>query len=263
MKIENSNVLLTGAGGGIGSSLLAQLIDKNASVIAITRNPNSLMRIKEDAGYTDSQLTIIAADITSDEGLTQVINKTNTAHNGINILINCAGSNEFSSLSKMSDSNIKKQIFTNLLAPILITKKLLPLLLKNKQAHIVNIGSGFDCIGYPGFSVYCASKFGLRGFTEALRRELADTNIKITLVSPRATKTKMNDSVVNQLNNELGNKSDEPDYVAQQIIKAIETSKKEIYLGWPERLFTKINRIIPSMLDKALKKQLPIIQRYL
>lgn len=263
MKIENSNVLLTGAGGGIGSSLLTQLINKNARVTAITRNPNALNYFKEHAGYTDSQLSIIAADITSDEGLAHIINKANALQHNINILINCAGSNEFSSLTKMTDFNIKQQLSTNLLSPILITKNLLPLLLKNKQAHIVNIGSSFDSIGYPGFSIYSASKFGLRGFTEALRRELVNTNIKVSLVSPRATNTKMNNSIVNQLNQELGNKSDEPDYVAQQIINAIEASKKEVYLGWPERLFTKINRVIPSIVDKALKKQLPVIQKYL
>jgi short-subunit dehydrogenase len=263
MNIKNSIVLLTGAGGGIGSSLLRQLIGKNARVIAITRNPNKLNTFKRNEGYTDNQLSILAADINSDEGREHIKNKANTFACNINMLINCAGSSEFSSLSKMTDANIKDQLCTNLLSPILITKSLLPLLLENEQAHIVNIGSSFDSIGYPGFSIYNASKFGLRGFTESLRRELADTNIKVTLVSPRATNTKMNNSVVNQLNKELGNKSDESDYVAQQIIKAIENSKNEVYLGWPERLFTKINRIIPSIADKALKKQLPIIQKYL
>jgi short-subunit dehydrogenase len=263
MKIKDSNILLTGAGGGIGSSLLRQLINKGAHVIAVTRNPTKLKSFKEDAGYTDNQLSIVSADINSDEGRARITSKANTFAYKINILINCAGSNEFSSLSKMTDLNITEQFSTNLISPVLITKNLLPLLLKNKQAHIVNIGSSFDSIGYPGFSIYTASKFGLRGFTESLRRELADTNIKVTLVSPRATNTKMNNSTINQLNKELGNKSDESDYVAQQIINAIEASKNEVYLGWPERLFTKVNRIIPSIVDKALKKQLPIIQKYL
>jgi short-subunit dehydrogenase len=263
MKIENSNVLLTGAGGGIGFSLLKKLINKNARVNAITRNPNPLKTFKKDSGYSDSQLSIITADINSDEGRNHIISKVNASQYKINMLINCAGSNEFSSLSKMTDINIEQQLSTNLLSPILITKNLLPLLLKSKKAHIVNIGSSFDSIGYPGFSIYSASKFGLRGFTESLRRELANTNIKVTLVSPRATNTRMNNSIVNQLNKELGNKYDESDYVAQQIIKAIEASKKEVYLGWPERIFTKINRIVPSIVDKALKKQLPIIQKYL
>ena len=263
MEIMNSNVLLTGAGGGIGSALLKKLISKSAHVVAITRNPNTLKAFKKSMGYTDDQLSIIAADINSSEGRAHIINKANTFPYKINMLINCAGSNQFSSLCHMTDLNIEKQISTNLLSPILIIKSLLPLLLESKQAQIINIGSSFDSIGYPGYSIYSASKFGLRGFTESLRRELADTNIQVTLVSPRATNTKMNNSSVNQMNKELGNKSDECDYVAEEIIKAIEASKNELYLGWPERLITKVNRIIPSIVDKALKKQLPIIQKYL
>ncbi len=263
MNISNANILLTGAGGGIGSSLLSLLIAKNAHVVAITRNPNSLQAIKDKSGYSDQQLTIIAADLNSTDGRTHILNKIHNASLKINMLINCAGCNQFASLASMNDDQIIKQIFTNLMAPILLTKDLLPILQQRDYAHIINIGSSFDSIGFPGFAVYNASKFGLRGFTESLRRELANTNIAVTLVSPRATKTKMNSNTMQQLNTALGNKSDDTDYVAEKIIQAIEKSKKEVYLGWPERLFTRINRIIPSIVDSALKKQLPIIQKYL
>ena len=109
---------------------------------------------------------------------------------------------------------------------MLLCQGLLPLLRNRPEAAIVNIGSTFGSIGHPGFATYCASKFGLRGFTETLRRELADTEVQVYYVAPRATRTDMNSAAVVQLNEELGNAMDPPD-----VVKTQPCSRLECWIG--------------------------------
>ena len=140
---------------------------------------------------------------------------------------------------------------------------MLPALKQRPEAAIVNVGSTFGSIGYPGFAAYCASKFGVRGYSEALRRELADTKVSVFYVAPRATKTSMNEQAVTEMNKALGVAMDEPEWVADQLVQAIENGRLKLFLGWPEKLFVIINGVFSNIVDKALIKQLPTVQHYL
>ena len=152
---------------------------------------------------------------------------------------------------------------TNLQAPIQVCQTLLPLLENQPEAVIVNVGSILGSIGYAGSSIYCASKFGLRGFTESLRRELSDTKVRVIYLAPRATNTALNTDAINQMNRELGNAVDEPGYVAQELVGILRSGKSASrYLGWPESFFVKLNSLFPQLVDKALSKQLVTIKRY-
>jgi len=101
-------------------------------------------------------------------------------------------------------------INTNVTATILLTQQVLPFLNKD-CGRILIIGSSFGALGFPGFAAYCASKFALRGFAEALRRELADSKIQVAHLAPRATNTRLNSDAVVELNDVLGNSVDEPE----------------------------------------------------
>jgi len=151
----------------------------------------------------------------------------------------------------------------NLRSAMLVARHFVPRFRKAGMGGLVFVGSTFGSIGFPGYTAYCASKFGLRGFTEALRRELADTPVQVVYVAPRATATAMNPEPVNELNRALGNAMDAPETVAAQILQAMEKDERRRFLGWPEKLFVVINGILPKMVDKAMLKQLPVIRRFL
>jgi short-subunit dehydrogenase len=123
------------------------------------------------------------------------------------------------------------------------------------------MGSGFGSIGFAGYCGYSASKFALRGFSEALRRELADTQIDVLYLAPRATLTDMNPDEAVALNNELGNTMDTPERVASELMMLLNNAQRTRYIGWPERFFITLNNLFPSLVDKALNKQLPAIRR--
>ena len=130
------------------------------------------------------------------------------------------------------------------------------------EAAIVNMGSTFGSIGHPGFAVYCAGKFGLRGFSEALRRELSDTSVQVYYLAPRATRTDMNSAAVVQLNKELGNAMDDPQVVVGHVLRLLTGSAGgDYFVGWPEKLFVRINGLLPAIVDRALGKQLATIKR--
>ncbi|MDY6949446.1 MAG: SDR family NAD(P)-dependent oxidoreductase [Pseudomonadota bacterium] len=133
---------------------------------------------------------------------------------------------------------------------------------RSAQAHIVNIGSVLGTIGFAGNSVYCATKFGLRGFSEALRRELADTGIKVHYFAPRATRTAFNSDLVDDMNDALGNASDEPADVARSIVRALQADRLEYVIGWPEKFFARLNALLPRLVDMALRPKLPTIRKF-
>jgi len=128
---------------------------------------------------------------------------------------------------------------------------------------ILNVGSVFGSIGHPGFVAYCTSKAGMKMFSESLARELADTNVKVAYIAPRATATALNSNKVNDLNLALGNSVDSPDHVAQQIIAQLKSGKILQYLGWPEKLFVRVNALLPSVVHNALVKKLSIIKGFI
>ncbi len=136
-----------------------------------------------------------------------------------------------------------------------LSRVVLPVMLAQGAGQIVNIGSMFGSIGFAYFTTYSASQFGLRGFSEALRRELADTNVSVTYVSPRAVKTPINTSTIMKMNAATKTTMDEPDVTAAKILQAIEMGRKEAYLVFPESLFARLNGIWPSLVDTGTRAQ--------
>ncbi len=141
-------------------------------------------------------------------------------------MINNAGISQFA-LSAQQD--YQQQLQINLLAPMQLCQLLLPQLQQQPEAVIVNVGSAFGSIGYPGFSGYCASKFGLRGFTEALKRELAASPVRVLYFAPRATDTSINSAAVVAMNQQLGTRMDSPEFVAAQLLAQLKTRKPDVF----------------------------------
>ena len=102
----------------------------------------------------------------------------------------------------------------------------------------------------------------LRADNEALRRELADSHVKVLYIAPRATRTAMNSADVVAMNDALKVEMDDPQEVARQIVHAIAAEREELYLGWPEKLFVRLNSLLPRLVDQALRKQLPVIKHF-
>jgi short-subunit dehydrogenase len=263
VDLSRKTILITGASGGIGRQIAEYLAPTKANLLLVGRDEISLQQVCGDIIASGGHAETIAADLLSATGRQHVLERCNALPGGLFGLINNAGCNHFALLGDQNESMLQDQIHLNLLVPMLLIRELLPVLQKEQGARIMNIGSTFGSIGYPGYSAYCASKFGLRGFTESLRRELADTDMHVLYFAPRATATSLNSSNVVALNRELGNAMDSPYIVAQQAVKFfLDANCNQLFYGWPEKLFVRINQIFPFIVDGALLKQLSIIKKY-
>ncbi len=259
MAIQSKNVIVTGATGGIGSAIARALDAAGCRLLLTGRSTAKLTTLLSALQGRDH--VMLAADLTSRAGVEQ-LGETAAQFNA-SVLVNCLGVNQLATLTEANHSDVDDIIATNLAAPINVCRTLLPLLQSQQRATIINVGSILGSIGYAGSTVYCASKFGLRGFTEALRRELADSNIKVVYFAPRATNTELNSDRARQMNQELGNAVDSPEWVARQLLGAMEVDKSQNrYLGWPERFFVRLNGLLPSVVDSALARQLATIKRH-
>ena len=258
MQPTDCRALITGASGGIGQALVYALASEGAHLLLAGRHLDALQPLLK---RFPQQIQLVQADIGTRAGRDALVAAAQN-FGGLNCVINAAGVNRFGLLDQQDEQQIAELIGLNVTATLQLTQRLLPLLRAQRRALLINVGSTFGTIGYPGFAAYCASKFALRGFSEALRRELADTNVRVLYFAPRATRTAMNAPSVVAMNDELGVAMDDPEKVAAELLQAIRHEQEERYLGWPERLFVRLNGLLPRVVDQALRKQLPIIQRF-
>lgn len=263
MELNKARILLTGATGGLGQALAQALAKQGASLLLAGRDSAKLAMMVDrigGIGGTGCVANSISADLT-DSGDIELVAAAARDFD-VNVLINNAGINAFGLYERQDWLAVQQVIATNLMAPMQLTHALLPWLKSCEHAAILNIGSTFGSLPFPGFTAYSSAKAGLRGFSQGLRRELADTQIEVVHVAPRAIATALNSDAVNALNQELGSHSDTPEAVASQIVAALRAGERERHFGFPERLFAWLNGVAPALIDRALKSKLAIVKRH-
>ncbi|RMF97710.1 MAG: SDR family oxidoreductase [Gammaproteobacteria bacterium] len=262
MKLRDKNVLITGGAGGIGSAIAREMLSAGAAVMLVDRDPEALERTAGNlAAEPQDRLATITCDLTDCRDLERLRREARDWRGGVDVLINAAGVNHFGLFIKQSPAQLEQTLAINVLAPMKLCHVLLPNLLKKPEAAVLNIGSVFGSIGYPGYAAYAASKFAVRGFTESLRRELADTQVSFHCIAPRATRTGINSAAVDAMNEALGNHVDSPDAVARAVCRTLEKGRGFAVVGWPEKLFARLNALLPGIVERAIVRQLPLIRK--
>jgi short-subunit dehydrogenase len=262
MSLRDRKVLLTGAAGGIGRAILTALRQQGARVLLTGRDAAVLQGLVEPRDLQAQHCAVAAADLTQPADRQRLCEMATRWQGGIDVLINNAGVSELALLHTQSAEAIERAFATNVIAPIDLCRHLLPHLQRREQAQIVNIGSVLGSIGHPAYSVYCATKFALRGFSEALRRELADTRVRVHYLAPRATQTAINSPAAQAMTAALGSTPDPPGVVAAALLEILQQGRSQQLIGWPEKLFACINALLPSIVDGALRRQLPMIRHH-
>lgn len=252
--------LITGATGGIGSAIAYKLADQGYTLILHGRSQSKLDTLL--LGLPGKHYSI-SADI-SKPAMCRKLMDNAFQIGSVSLLVNNAGVSHFAnfSSSSISDEYTSDLMQINLIAPILLTKHFISHTKSTHQATVINVGSALGSIGFPGFSLYCASKFGLRGLSESLAREYDNSNMRIVYFGPRTTNTSINSQQVTDMNKALNSKIDSPDFVASQFMKLLNSSKRRKIVGWPEKLFARINGALPEIVDKAFKQKTKKIRQF-
>jgi short-subunit dehydrogenase len=253
VKLQDSRILYTGAAGGIGAETARLLASRGARLALVDRPGAPLAALAEDIASRGGRAHALDADLLDPAARSAAIARARRVLGEIDILINGAGLLSFRPFGDEDPEQWERLMRLNLLVPMALTRALLPGMIERGRGRIVNIGSTFGSIGFACFSAYSASKFGLRGFSEALRRELDGRGVGVTYVAPRAVKTAINTEAVYRMAGATGMKMDEPAWVAERVVRAIEQDRKDVYLGWPESWFVRLNALLPRLVDAGLR----------
>lgn len=262
MSAPRFRAVLTGATGGIGRAIAEQLAPQCKALLLVARDAAKLEALARGIDAAGTRCLAVPADLATRAGRDAVARAAAALPGGIDLLINNSGTSEFAWLEDHTDEMLERILRVNALAPMQLSRALLPLLAAQPAARIVNVGSIFGYLGYPGHAAYCASKFALRGFSEALRRELAGGPVRVTYFAPRSTQTAMTGAAERAMNAELGVAMDAPQAVAAALLDTLRSGAAERLLGMPERLYARLNQVLPGLVDGALRKQLPVIRRH-
>lgn len=245
MNLKGNKILITGATGGIGLALLNKFIELENRVIAVGRDDNKLIKIKSI--YRD--IITIKSDLSKPASVSDLISEIEKNHSDINTLINNAGIqiNFYDERFGENNSNfdvIEKEIRINLTTPIELCYKLIPMLLKNDNASIINISSALGFIPKKSAPVYCSTKSGIHIFSKSLRYQYEDTNLKIFEVIPTLVDTNMTKG--------RGKGKITPEQFVEELIKNYHKNHYEINIG-KVKLLRIIQRLLPDVADKILK----------
>jgi short-subunit dehydrogenase len=259
------NIVLTGATGGIGRAFATALAGRCATIVLVARDERRLdaLRTALEASHPGLHVLQVSADLSTSAGRTAVADAARMLPGGVDLLVNNAGVGDFSWFESEAEADIERVMLVNVLAPVLLTRRLLPLMRRGAGASVVNIGSILGDIGNPGNVAYSTLKYALRGFSEALRRELHGSGVRVQYLAPRATRTALNSPAQDALNAELGAGSDAPQTVARALLALLDGGQAEMHLGWPERFFVRLNRLLPSVVDRALGRRAAVVRRRL
>jgi short-subunit dehydrogenase len=254
MRLEGKCVLVTGAGSGIGRALAVEASKRGMTVALCGRRAEALAAT---AAMLDSSKAniLIPADVTRADDRSTIVARLRESWRKLDVLVNNAGIITGGALENEGDLVLERLIATNVTSPISLTRDLLPLLVAARPSRVVNIGSMFGDIAFPLFAAYSATKFALRGFSDALRREYRDRGVGVTYAAPRATKTEAVDAL-ETLITAVQPRLDDPAAVAAQIWRAVERDAASVYPPGPERIFVLLQRLLPRLVDSAVCKQM-------
>ncbi|MGX5689035.1 SDR family NAD(P)-dependent oxidoreductase [Arcticibacter tournemirensis] len=239
--------LVTGASKGLGLVLVKKLLNEGYRVVATSRSTGSLIR---EIGDTSEVFLPLEVHLTDDENVKDAIAKTIAHFGRIDVVVNNAGYGQIGTLEELTDQEARSNFEVNVFGCLNVIRNVMPQLRKQGSGHIFNISSvGGFFAGFPGWGVYCATKFAVAGFTESLAEEVKEFSIKATIVYPGYFRTNFlsQDSIkVAQntieayaaarqseqmhLNSINGNQSNDPEKAAEVLISVTKEENPPVHL---------------------------------
>lgn len=238
MSFKDREIIVTGGSGNLGQLIVGMLRQEGAHVVVLDRSPPA------------DGSRFIQHDLSTPDGIEAAA--ASVASRRCDILVNLAGIQFFGPLEKQPADHLLASYLVNLVAPVRLSQAVLSGMKARGSGQIANVGSIFGSINFAHFVSYSSAKAGLRGFSQALRRELSGTGVEVTYVAPRAVRTALNSPAVMEFARLTHMNMDDPKVIARRIVGAIRSRRRDAYFGFPESLFVRVNALAPSLVDGAL-----------
>jgi 3-oxoacyl-[acyl-carrier protein] reductase len=242
-KQTQRTALITGSTRGIGKETALLLLQKELNVIISSRSQQSVDNVIQEIHdkFPSKKENILGkkCDVSQQSDVKSLLDISIKTFGKIDILVNNAGIVYFKSIMDTTEEEWDNTIDTNLKGIFLFTKEVLPYMLENKSdSIIINVSSGAGKSGFPNLSAYCASKFGVIGFTESIANEVADNNVKVMTICPGRVDTKMIEDIIDNGYTLSNRKLMKPEQVANKIYDMI-SNQKDYYNGQSIEFYNK------------------------
>ena len=193
VSIENQIAVVTGAGRGIGRAIAIELGKLGAQVVLAARSRTEL---EDTAQAIGAKASVFPTDVRKKDQLQRMFEQVSAALGPVDILVNAAGLGIFGPVAEFKDEDFEILIETNLRGIVFASRFVLPSMMGRKRGHIINIASIAGKVGSANRAVYCASKFGVIGFTESLAEEVRQYGIRVSVICPGSTDTRFSPSEI-------------------------------------------------------------------
>jgi NAD(P)-dependent dehydrogenase (short-subunit alcohol dehydrogenase family) len=242
-------VVVTGGGRGIGRATALEFACEGATVVLAGRRMDALETSALECRASGGNAQVVRVDVAKDEDLRNLVDTTLGAHGKIDVLVNNAGVVSGGRLDEIPADDIGRMVGVNVWAPIRLAQLVVPHMREAKSGVIVNISSVAGRVGLPYYATYSATKFAMRGFSEALRREVARDGIRVTAVYPGVTATDLIDNVETD---GLGLNVATAQQVGQAIVRGVRWHQPEIFIGISESIMARWNDLLPWTVDYGM-----------
>ncbi|MEH1100840.1 SDR family NAD(P)-dependent oxidoreductase [Micromonospora sp. CPCC 205561] len=257
--------VVTGAASGIGEALAHRLAARGSDLVLLDRDAARLDAVVAAvrAAHPDRQLAAYLVDLADAAATARVAEEIRQRHPAIRLLVNNAGVALGGRFDQVTLDEFSWVVDVNFRAVVQLTHALLPTLRAGPGAHLVNVSSLFGIIAPAGQAAYAASKFAVRGFTEALRQELAGDGIGVTCVHPGGIRTRIAQNArvgagVSAEEFETGRRqfekllSIDPARAAEVILRGVRRRRARVLIGWSAKLPDLLARVAPASYQRVL-----------
>jgi NAD(P)-dependent dehydrogenase (short-subunit alcohol dehydrogenase family) len=231
--------IVTGASSGIGRATALHLAAKGWLVVIVARRAAQLAEVKEQIRASGGASVVVVADLGRLRDIENIVEQARVAGGRIDALLNIAGIGGLNQVMS-PDDEVQHMIATNLLAPIRLIRAVIPIMQAQGSGAIVNVGSVKGEIAIGG--IYSATKFGLRGLTDSVRREVAGSGIHISLVEPGYIATEMTAHRSSRMPG--------PDVIVQAIESCLTRTRRRVVVPGRYRLLIFVSNLFPGLVDR-------------
>lgn len=267
-QFAGGTAVVTGAASGIGEALAVQLAQRGSHLVLVDRDKERLTDVADRirSAHPALALTTHVADLSDDEQTTALVATLVAEHPGTTLLVNNAGVALGGRFDQVTLEEFDWVMAVNFRSVVRLTHALLPVLKAHPGAHLVNVSSVFGIFAPAGQAAYSASKFAVRGFSEAVRHELAEDQVGVTVVHPGGIKTRIAESArtgsgVSVEEYEVGRKqfakllTMPPERAAGMIMTAIEKRRPRLLIGWSAKVPDVLVRLMPGSYWKLIARR--------
>ena len=267
-SFDGGTAVVTGAASGIGAALAVQLAARGSNLVLVDRDKERLDGVAADVRREQPQLAVdtYVVDLSDDAATAEAAETLAAAHPGTTLLVNNAGVALGGRFDQVTLEEFDWVMAVNFRSVVRLTHAFLPALKAHPGAHLVNVSSVFGIFAPAGQAAYSASKFAVRGFSEAVRHELAENGVGVTVVHPGGIKTRIAESArtgsgVSVEEYEQGRKqfakllTMPPEKAAALIVEAIEKRRPRLLIGWSAKVPDVLVRLMPGTYWKLIARR--------